>query len=167
MYFHVFLRGQLTVEAGVLENDAESFSDFVRVRTRIEAVDFQNPTRRLQKSGQHLDRRRFARPVGSEKGEDLAPWHFEGDVINSTELTERFCEVFDSNHQRQRSFPISATDGLCLLNQQTAGSTNRRLQIGSQPGRTAKQRFTFTRTSGTRRYSRPRCDRLPPSAIVP
>ena len=64
----VFPRRQVAVEAGVLEDDAEAASDFVRLCGRVEAVDFDTAAGRFQIASRARrrcsDRRRsFSRAV--------------------------------------------------------------------------------------------------------
>src|SRR5262249_48135038 len=44
MYFHVFPRRQILVQAGILKNNAESFAHFVALASRIESIKFKLTT---------------------------------------------------------------------------------------------------------------------------
>jgi hypothetical protein len=54
---HVLVRGQLLIQAGILEDDPEPASDIRGVRDRIQTVDPDGPARRREERRQHLDRR--------------------------------------------------------------------------------------------------------------
>ena len=75
---HVFVGGQLAVEAGVLEDDAEALARFVlAARTGSRPSSSMGPPVGLEQRGEHLDGGGFAGAVGAEEGEDLALRHFE------------------------------------------------------------------------------------------
>src|SRR4249920_2987804 len=93
MDLHVLVGGQVSVQAGVLEHDAKSFTYLIGARGGIQTIDDQGSARRPQERGKHLDSRGLSRAVGSKEGEDL-PWmHFERDVIDSSKLAELLNEM--------------------------------------------------------------------------
>ena len=71
VHLHVLPGGQVAVEAGVLEDDAEAPARFVLLALRIEAVQFDGAAGGLQQRGEHFDGGGFPGAVGAEEGEDL------------------------------------------------------------------------------------------------
>ncbi len=69
--FEVLAAGQLAVEGGLLEDDADALADAVAVAGHVEAGDRGAPRGRPQEGREHVDGRRLARPVGAEQAEEL------------------------------------------------------------------------------------------------
>ena len=91
-------RGQLVVEAGVLEHDAERSPHLVLLRARVEAVDAQRAAGGLEQGGQHLDGGGLAGAVRAEKGEDL-PFSTANEIsVHGAEVAEVLHQVADFDH---------------------------------------------------------------------
>ena len=95
---HVFVRGLLVVEAGILEDDAETLAGLLLADGRVEAVELDAAAGGTEQGGEHLDCGGFAGSVGAEEGEDFALGDVEGDVVDGEEIAEFFGEVVDVNH---------------------------------------------------------------------
>ena len=91
--------GQLVVEAGVLEDDAERAPHLVLLALRIVPIDAKGAAGGLQDGGQHLDGGGLSGAIGPEKAEDLPFGNGERNVIHGAEIAEVLDQVLDFNHR--------------------------------------------------------------------
>jgi hypothetical protein len=96
--FHVLLRGQHAVEAGILEHDAEAPARLVRMGGHVQPVDADAAAGGLQQRGQHLDGGGLAGAVGPQEGEYLAASHREIEAAHGLEGAEGAHQPLDIDH---------------------------------------------------------------------
>ena len=95
-YGHVFGDAHVGEEADSLEDVADRAAQQVRLeRGRVATVEENPPGVRLHEAVDHLQRRRLARPGGSDEAEDLAAFdakrhavHGEGAAVASREMLD-------------------------------------------------------------------------------
>ena len=97
--FHVFDRGQILVEAGILKHDAESLPHFVLLLDGIHAVDLQRSAGGSQQSRQHFDGCGFSGAVRAEKGENFAFGHVKRHVVYGCKVTKLLHQLLYSDHR--------------------------------------------------------------------
>ena len=66
----------------------------------IKAVEFDAAAGGPQKRGEHFDGGGFAGAVRPQESEDFALRDLEGDVVDGSEIAERFDQIADGNHSR-------------------------------------------------------------------
>src|SRR5438105_7347287 len=98
MNIHIFVRRQLTIQAGVLKNDSKPLPRFVLLNGWIEAIHFDPAAGWLEQRGKHLDSSGFSGAIGSQESEDFAPSHFERDAVYSGEGAKCFDQVLYFDH---------------------------------------------------------------------
>ena len=98
VHLHVLPRGQVAVEARILEDDAELRPGGVRVRRRIQPVEPHRAARRPEQRRHHLDRGGLPGAVRTEEGEDLAAADFERHALDRLDVAEGLAEIGDGNH---------------------------------------------------------------------
>src|ERR1700744_1621223 len=96
---HVFPGGQIAIQARVLKDNAEALAGLILMGLRIEAVELNLATRRLEQSGEHFDGGRLPCPIGAEKSKNLPFRNIEGDVVDGSKSTKSFNQVTDLNHR--------------------------------------------------------------------
>jgi hypothetical protein len=107
--FHVLGRGQLAVEARILEHDTKSAAYQQWLLDRVVAGDPEPPLAWAEHRREHLDRRRLAGAVGAEKTEDDAFRHRERDVVDGGEAVEALDQIAglnDRGHHFYRQFSM-------------------------------------------------------------
>ena len=114
MQLHVLGRGQLVVQARILEHDAEGAAHQQRLRDRVVAGDQEPPLARCEHGGQHFDRRRLAGAVGPEKGEDDALRHGERDVVDRGKAVEALDQIAGLNDRGRHFTDNSPRLGLSM-----------------------------------------------------
>ena len=82
----VLLAGQVDVEGGVLEHQADVAADVGALRHDVEAGNPGRPRCQGRERAKDLDGRRLARAVGPEEAERLAGGHVEVDPVHRREL---------------------------------------------------------------------------------
>src|SRR4029077_11510614 len=87
--------GQVRIHACGLEDDAHLLLELSILGRGVEAQDGHPASVALSKSFEDLDRRRFARAVGTQKSENLALRDREADAPNGLDRPVRLPEVFD------------------------------------------------------------------------
>ncbi len=75
----VLADGELEIEAGALEDDAEPAADLPRLRGEVGAEDVDRAALRPGQRGENAEQGRLAAAVGSEEAEDLPRRHLEVD----------------------------------------------------------------------------------------
>src|SRR5512146_520821 len=98
MYLHVFPRGQVAVETGILKHNAEALADVVLMCARVKPVKLNCAAGGMQQRGEHLDGGGLSGSIRTEKGKDLTGSDVERDVIDGGETAKCFDEVFNANH---------------------------------------------------------------------
>ncbi len=83
---HVLFAGEIPVEAGTLEDDADPPAHGARLSNDVETVDGRRPVGRGQCRGQDRDRRRLASPVRPEQREEFAGAHIERYAVHRVAL---------------------------------------------------------------------------------
>ena len=104
--FHVLVRREFVVQAGVLEHDAEGAADGHGFAHRVVAGDPDLPRGRREDGGQDLDRRRLAGAVWAEERPDRALGDAEGDAVHGLERAECLRQVVDFDHRRHRGWVL-------------------------------------------------------------
>jgi len=82
----VLLGGQLVVKGLFLKDDPDAAPHRLGLALHVEATDARLPASRPGESAQHLDRGGLARPVGTEKGKDLAAGDGERHLLHCFDL---------------------------------------------------------------------------------
>src|SRR5713226_1669855 len=82
----VFLAGQVHVQRGVLEDDADVAAHGARLTDDVVAGDAHTPGRRRQRRGEDGDGRRLAGAVGPEQREEFAWLDREGNSVDRVDL---------------------------------------------------------------------------------
>jgi hypothetical protein len=95
---HVFVRGQLVVQAGLLEHDAETFAGFIVLHARIQPVQPHRAAGGLEQSSEDLDDSGFASPIGAEESEDFAFFHLERDILDGHQVAISFHQIGYLDH---------------------------------------------------------------------
>src|SRR6516225_2171107 len=90
--------GELLIEARILEDDAESFTDFVLLLLWVEPIDLDASACGLHEGGKHFDGGGLAGAVGAEEGEDFTGSDIEGDIVDGCEVCELLGEIADTDH---------------------------------------------------------------------
>src|SRR5580658_3376695 len=91
----VFFGGELFIEAGGLEDDADVAADFVAVLGEIEAEDFDGARRRGNEGAENSEEGGFAAAVGAEEAEDFAGVHAQGEIRERGMFAVRVVEVLN------------------------------------------------------------------------
>ena len=92
------LCGQCVVEAGILENNAESAADFIRQFLGIQSINFDPAACWLQQWREHCDRGRFARAARPWKRHELTRSDFKCNVVDGGEVTEGLGQMVNLDH---------------------------------------------------------------------
>ena len=82
----VLLRGEVQVEAGLLEDDPHGPTHAARVGRQVVSTDERDAGCGRERGGEDRDRGRLARAVRAEEGEELAFTHGEADAVDGVEL---------------------------------------------------------------------------------
>src|SRR5690606_105077 len=90
---------QAQIEAVGIGQHAEAFLRLLAMEDGVVLVDECSTAVRLQRAGDETHGRALARAVGAEQAGDQAVGRFEGDFLYRLDLTERFREIGDANHQ--------------------------------------------------------------------
>ena len=100
----VLLAREVLVDARVLEDDPDVATDGRRVPVEVVAGDRDRPARLAERRRQDRDRRRLARPVRAEEGEQLTRSYVEADVVDGRlgRLPVTLDEVLDANDRFHR-----------------------------------------------------------------
>jgi hypothetical protein len=69
--------GQISIQTGILKNDAELLANFVRLLRGVQSVQLQAAAGGRQERGQHLDGGGFPCAIGPEECEDFALGDFK------------------------------------------------------------------------------------------
>src|SRR5262249_20131076 len=93
MKVHVLARRQLTVEARILEHDAEGAAHQQRLLDRVVAGDPEPPLAWAQHRRQHLDCGRLAGAIRAEKPEDDALRYLERDMVDRGKAVEALDQI--------------------------------------------------------------------------
>jgi hypothetical protein len=88
MEVHVLIRGQLLVEALVLEDDANRLPDTVRIFFDIDPVNRCRSRGRGEHGGEHREGCCFPGAIWTEEAEDLTLGDLEADIVNCHEFAE-------------------------------------------------------------------------------
>src|SRR5579883_297894 len=94
----IFPGGQLVIEAGILENDAEPFACFGVFDRGIEAIQLHRAARGLQQRGQHFDGGCLSGAVGTQERKDLALAYIERNIVDGGEVAVFFDKVPHLDH---------------------------------------------------------------------
>jgi len=105
MEIHIFISGQFIVQAWVLENNPNRFSDIILFIKTI-SIDGYLTACRMENRCQNLYRRGFPCSIGSEKCENLSFLDLERDIIYSSDsVIEGFDQMFDINdHYTKKTY---------------------------------------------------------------
>ena len=95
---HIFESGQLVVEAGILKNDSESAAHLALLPHGVVPIDENRAAGGMKNGGEHLDRRRLAGAIGTEKAENLSPRHGKRNVIHGAKFAKTFHEIPHVDH---------------------------------------------------------------------
>ena len=106
--FHVLPGGQFIIKRRVLEDDAEGVAHIIGILGKVEIVERNMPACRLQKRGQHLDRRGLPRAVRPEECEYLAILDRKRNIFDRRNIAEFFYKIFDLYHM-----PIISQKMIC------------------------------------------------------
>ena len=102
----VLLGGEVDVERGVLEDEADVAADVVALGDDVEAADARRPRTSAGEGAEHVDRRALAGAVGAEEAEDLARRDGERDAADGVDLAVGLDEPLDVDRGlRPRSVP--------------------------------------------------------------
>ena len=93
-----FARGQLVVEEREIRHVADQTLGRRRIALDVEAGHAGAAARRPEQTRKHLDGRRLASGVGSEKGEKFALGDVEVEAVDRAQSAERFAETLGLNH---------------------------------------------------------------------
>ena len=98
----VLEHGQLLVEAGILEDDADSPANFVGLLLNVEAEDAGRSLRWQQSRRKDFEECRLAAAVRTQQGKDLTPPHIETDAI---QRSPRCCLAAARDSRKPDSMP--------------------------------------------------------------
>ena len=73
--------GEVAVEGNVLGQEGDALLGFQRILHDVDAVDHRRPLRGIDEPQDQVDRRRLARPVGPEEGEQLPSAYGQVEVV--------------------------------------------------------------------------------------
>ena len=106
MNIHVFVSGQLVIERGVLEDDAEPLADLVLMREQVEAVDRPPfPLVGLSSVVRILIVVVLPAPLGPRKAK-ISPSSTAKEIsATAVNLPEGLDQIFDANHRCQECSP--------------------------------------------------------------
>ena len=91
----VLLGGEVDVQRGVLEDQADVAAHVVALGDDVEAADARRPGRGRGQGAEHVDRRALAGAVGAEEAEDLARRDGERHAADGVDLAVGLDEVVD------------------------------------------------------------------------
>ena len=89
----VLFHGEIVVERELLRHVADVLADLFRILGHVEARHGAPAGSRCQQPAEHADDGGFARAVGSQKTEDFALGHLEGNVVHGHEIAEGLDQV--------------------------------------------------------------------------
>ena len=84
---------EVVVERELLRHVADVLAHPLGLARDVEARDGRSSAARPQEAAQHADGRRFARAVGAEEADDLAPPRLEAHVVDGDEIAEALDET--------------------------------------------------------------------------
>ena len=88
MEAHVFVSGELLIQAGILENNSNGAADLRLLTGNVEAVDLSRASSWAEQRAEHIDGRGLARTVGAKESEDFALVHIKRDLIDGPKIVE-------------------------------------------------------------------------------
>ena len=95
VHAQVLRGGEVDVQRGVLEDQADVAAHVVALRDDVEAADARRAGRRLGQRAEHVDRRALAGAVGAEEAEDLARRDGERNAADGVDVAVGLDEVVD------------------------------------------------------------------------
>src|SRR5207302_8419787 len=143
MQVEVLAGGQLVVERGVLEDEADAPANRSRILRDVDAGDARLPGGRPQQRAEDADGGRLPRAIRPEEAEDLALVDRKVDAANRFELAVLLDEARDLDDRRH--FPYTATGSVSLRRPSSArprsGTSCRKIEMtAAMPATTAAYR---------------------------
>jgi len=106
--------GELVVDERPVRDEAEPHLGGERIPVDVVAAEQDAALRRPQNSGDHAQRRRLARAIGTETAVEHAARDMEADVVDRDEAAVKLGEILQTDHSTSSfSRPMSGTSSTC------------------------------------------------------